>query len=142
MTYTIYNSSTGEILSTVFGNGDSLATTLNNQPYIEGAFNSQQHYVDIYTKAIVNKPQQPSENYNWDWTTKSWILDNTRVTNSARAQRNNLLSIIDRVNPIWFSSLTSDEQQELSAYRQALLNVPQQSGFPITIEWPTKPSWL
>jgi hypothetical protein len=29
---------------------------------------------------------------------------------------------------------------EMTAYRQALRDVPQQEGFPNTITWPTKPS--
>jgi hypothetical protein len=56
--------------------------------------------------------------------------------------RNVLLSDVDRVNPIWYASLATDQQQELQAYRQALLAVPQQAGFPESVEWPRKPTWL
>jgi hypothetical protein len=38
--------------------------------------------------------------------------------------------------------LTTEQQQQLQTYRQALLDVPQQAGFPDTIEWPEKPEWL
>lgn len=56
--------------------------------------------------------------------------------------RNKLLQNVDRVNPIWYASLSADQQAELTAYRQALLDVPQQAEFPTVINWPAKPSWL
>ena len=49
---------------------------------------------------------------------------------------------VDSYNPIRYGLLTTEQQQELAAYRQALLNVPQQSGFPADVAWPTKPTWL
>jgi len=45
-------------------------------------------------------------------------------------------------NPLRWGDLSEQEQTEVSAYRTALLDVPQQSGFPNTISWPTKPSCL
>ena len=55
-----------------------------------------------------------------------------------RAQRDLLLSVVDVVvsNPLRWASLTSDKQNEWTVYRQALLDVPQQSGFPRTVTWP------
>jgi pyruvate,orthophosphate dikinase len=35
-----------------------------------------------------------------------------------------------------------ERQVALQEYRQALLAVPQQPGFPDQVIWPTKPSWL
>ncbi len=49
---------------------------------------------------------------------------------------------VDRVNPVWYATLTTEQQAELAAYRQALLDVPAQAGFPNNISWPTKPVWL
>lgn len=45
-------------------------------------------------------------------------------------------------NPLRWGDLSEQEQTEVSAYRTALLDVPQQQGFPHTISWPTKPSCL
>jgi len=60
-----------------------------------------------------------------------------------RQDRNLVLNqTVDRVNPVWYASLTTEQQAELSAYRQALLDVPNQSGFPDSIIWPPKPTWL
>ena len=53
-----------------------------------------------------------------------------------------LVDNVDSYNAIRYASLTTEQQQELATYRQALLNVPQQTGWPTTITWPTKPSWM
>lgn len=42
-------------------------------------------------------------------------------------------------NPLRWADLTAVEQAAWTAYRQALLDVPQQSGFPTSVTWPTKP---
>ena len=59
-----------------------------------------------------------------------------------RGLRNDLLeSEVDPVvsNPLRWADMTSDKQAEWAQYRTDLLNVPQQSGFPNSISWPTKP---
>jgi len=60
-----------------------------------------------------------------------------------RSERDNILTrVVDPIvsNPLRWAELTSDKQAEWSQYRTDLLDVPQQSGFPNTITWPTKPS--
>ena len=42
-------------------------------------------------------------------------------------------------NPLRWAELSSTEQQQWTDYRTALLDVPQQSGFPNEVVWPTKP---
>jgi len=60
------------------------------------------------------------------------------VATQVRAKRDSLLVVVDVVvsNPLRWASLTSDKQNEWTVYRQALLDVPQQSGFPSTVTWP------
>jgi len=55
-----------------------------------------------------------------------------------RAERDNLLVVVDAIvsNPLRWADLSSDKQNEWSTYRQDLLDVPQQSGFPSTVTWP------
>ncbi len=43
-------------------------------------------------------------------------------------------------NPLRWDGLSTDKQNEWKTYRQALLDVPAQSGFPFTHTWPNKPS--
>ena len=51
-----------------------------------------------------------------------------------RSYRNNLIASTD-----WWSASDLTMTAKQTAYRQALRDVPQQSGFPSTITWPTKP---
>jgi hypothetical protein len=55
-----------------------------------------------------------------------------------RAERDSLLVVVDAIvsNPLRWADLSSDKQNEWSTYRQDLLDVPQQSGFPSTVTWP------
>jgi len=60
----------------------------------------------------------------------------------ARMMRNELLvTEVDPIvtNPLRWAELSSAVQQQWTDYRTALLDVPQQSGFPNDIVWPTKP---
>ena len=58
-----------------------------------------------------------------------------------RFDRDNRLTEVDAIagNALRWAELTSAKQAEWSTYRQALLDVPQQAGFPNSITWPTKP---
>ena len=59
-----------------------------------------------------------------------------------RNKRNTLLKEeVDAIagNALRWGALTPEQQQAWADYRQALLDVPQQDGFPETINWPVKP---
>ena len=58
-----------------------------------------------------------------------------------RADRDGRLLEVDAVagNALRWAALDADTQAAWATYRQALLDVPQQSGFPHDITWPTKP---
>ena len=63
-------------------------------------------------------------------------------SSDARILRDLLLtSEVDPIvtNPLRWAELSSTEQQQWTDYRTALLNIPQQSGFPNEVNWPTKP---
>jgi len=65
-----------------------------------------------------------------------------RVAAFVRDQRDGKLSSeVDPIvtNPLRWADLTTEKQNEWTQYRTDLLNVPQQAGFPNTINWPTKP---
>ena len=71
-----------------------------------------------------------------DYRTDEQKADNIRMF------RNELLvREVDPVvtNPLRWAELSSAVQQQWTDYRTALLDVPQQSGFPNDIVWPTKP---
>ena len=60
--------------------------------------------------------------------------DNAALEATERATRDDLLKATDHYG---LSDVTMSA--EMTAYRQALRDVPQQADFPATITWPTKP---
>ncbi len=85
-------------------------------------------------------------NFEVDWATisaKSTQIENDKPAKDARVERDNRLATeVDPIvsNALRWADLTETKQTEWSQYRTDLLNVPQQSGFPNTITWPTEPS--
>ncbi len=74
------------------------------------------------------------------------VQDNAMVLASqsldARIERDTILgSVVDPLatNPLRWAELTADKQAEWAQYRTDLLDVPDQSGFPNDITWPTRP---
>jgi len=61
-------------------------------------------------------------------------LINNNLANSARVERDALLKETDHYG---LSDVTMSDA--MKTYRQALRDVPQQTDFPSTISWPTKP---
>ena len=60
-----------------------------------------------------------------------------------RLERDSKLALeVDPIvsNSLRWNELSEAKQTEWSQYRTDLLNVPQQSGFPNTVEFPTKPT--
>ena len=60
-----------------------------------------------------------------------------------RMERDNILStVVDPIvsNPLRWADMTSEKQAEWASYRTALLDLPDQDGFPHNITWPTKPA--
>ena len=58
-----------------------------------------------------------------------------------RADRDGRLTEVDAIagNALRWAALDAETQAAWATYRQALLDVPQQSGFPNDITWPTEP---
>jgi hypothetical protein len=68
-------------------------------------------------------------------------LDATTASQVRYERNERLVSEVDPIvtNPLRWADLTAEKQNEWTQYRTDLLNVPQQAGFPNTINWPTKP---
>lgn len=68
-------------------------------------------------------------------------LTTEELAEQARKKRGELLSEMDVVisNPLRWGAFSPEKQQQYGIYRQELLAVPQQAGFPDNIVWPTTP---
>jgi hypothetical protein len=81
----------------------------------------------------------------WTWINDTWQRPADNYTDedyarAARIRRNRLLKKqVDAINYMRWSSMSQQEQNDWMAYRQALLDVPQQPGFPRDITWPLRP---
>lgn len=89
--------------------------------------------------------KRPQYFYQWNREDSIWDYDydiHLKVeTEESRNQRDRLLAELDSLvgNPLRFASYTDQQKVDLANYRQALLDVPQQSGFPLDVVWPIKP---
>ena len=72
------------------------------------------------------------------WTGTEWVITDAMV----RSKRDMLLKEVDLIagNALRWAALDADTQAAWAAYRQALLDVPAQAGFPHNVTWPEVPS--
>jgi hypothetical protein len=63
------------------------------------------------------------------------------LSEQLREKRDGLLLEVDAFvsNPLRWATLSAEQQDVWTVYRQALLDVPQQAGFPNDVVWPVKP---
>ena len=140
--YTVFNSNSGEIIitGTAQQEEDVAALLSTGQEYLL-EYSTQNQYVSF--GAIVSMPPKPSDDHRFDYATKTWVIDTQGVAARAMVKRNQLLAEgPDRVNPMWWASMSAAEQSDVTAYRQALLDAPQQPGYPLQIDWPPLPAVL
>lgn len=97
-----------------------------------------------YKQDIELAPDHTGE-IGWVWNGTSWYdpnkieLTSEQRASLARRKRNNLLKqSIDSINPLRWESFNEEEKEQWMSYRQALLDIPQQEGFPDNIIWPVK----
>lgn len=138
MIATTYDPTTGRILTNYAGDLPPQGS------YILGTWDAEQYQIK-HGQPVALSAKPPTHGYlvwQFDHAQQQWQLDVPRSMTQARAQRDQRLSAVDRVNPLWYASLTEAQQADLATYRSALLAVPQQANFPETILWPSKPTWL
>jgi len=79
---------------------------------------------------------KPDDDARWDEETLAWIPGPEVKATQVRLQRDQLLNETD-----WTQVADAPVDSTVySTYRQALRDIPQQSGFPTDITWPTNPS--
>ncbi|WP_169896357.1 phage tail assembly chaperone [Pseudomonas poae] len=61
---------------------------------------------------------------------------------SIRTRRQQLLTVTEVMQSADSSTLTDAQRSELALYRQAVRDVPQDTGDPYKVEWPELPTFL
>lgn len=144
MNYTIYDPTTGAISGHYsFTDTDLIDVNLQGKSYIQGKYSHTEYY--IANNAPVLKPEDPSnypQVYSFNYESKSYQYNQEASQTAIRTLRNKLLHTVDNISPVRYSTLSDQQKSDVVAYRQALLDVPQQQGFPTGIMWPSKPEWL
>ena len=68
------------------------------------------------------------------------FMENDTKAAQVRERRMYLLRTeVDAINPMRWETLTPEQQQSWRDYRQALLDVTTQAGFPWNVDWPVRP---
>ena len=98
-----------------------------------------------YPEGTVETPLQPTPIHVWNgsqWQEPSQSVKDEYAAAQVRNRRDYLLMAeVDPIasNALRWASLTADQQQAWADYRQALLDITQQAGFPHNVTWPSKP---
>lgn len=109
-----------------------------SESIIEGEADFLTQY--IVDGAVVDLPKKPAGEYKFDYVTKAWEFDSAAAEAKALAKRNQVLKDgPDRVNLMWWASMSPADQTAVTEYRQALLDITQQPGYPMEITWPDLP---
>lgn len=98
---------------------------------------------DPSTASFVLVPiDKPSDFHVYDVKNKVWVYQQDAATTAGRGERDMRLVQMDGVlcNPLRWASLSDAKKADWAVYRQALLDVPQQAGFPMDITWPVVPT--
>ena len=70
----------------------------------------------------------------------AYEITSEMLEKQARSRRDALLKeTVDSLNPMRWEALTELQKDDWRIYRQALLDVPQQEGFPVNVVWPIHP---
>jgi hypothetical protein len=136
MIYTIYVSATGEISRTV-QTDDVDSQIQSGESYVEGSIDSSAYYIDNGVAVAI--PAQTSPYSVFDFTTKQWVLVENLAIADVLPKRQKLLYASDWTQ-IPNGPLTTAQQAAWATYRQELRDIPQQSGYPYNVIFPTPPA--
>ena len=107
----------------------------SKNPETQKKFTSKEE-VETFINERVSQPNYWSVAYATDEEKKA--AEKPMYEEAVRAERNQLLNKYEWT--LTSPDLTDDKKAEWKTYRQALRDLPDQSGFPYTHTWPTKPT--
>jgi hypothetical protein len=94
------------------------------------------------TVEVELQPSQLHKMVDGQWVLPTQAELDAAEAASVRIKRDALLArVVDPIatNALRWASLTEDQRQAWAAYRQALLDITKQAGFPHNVTWPSKP---
>jgi len=136
MNFTIYNTTTGQIIQSGFCLDVSIQIIPDGCALLEIESDPLSQYID--NGQLINIPARPSLEHEFDYSSKSWVLNINSLKEFIANKRNNLLYKSDWTQ-LPNGPLSEQQQSQWATYRQALRDITTQSGYPANITWPTKP---
>lgn len=140
------------------------SNVVNGMVYLKINKDKVNAYGDMASLQAAEKEQKTGRLFDWSMTPEEWasadytarIVDgklvlglpkdivSTRQEETIRSERYLRLRVCDKMSPMRWNSLTDEQKQAWADYRQALLDIPQQEGFPWggdvnAVPWPEKP---
>lgn len=93
--------------------------------------------INVITGEIIQIPYTEQEQVEWDNKHAAYLADaDNRNAIAIRKERNSKLAATDWTQTI---DVPQSIKDKYAPHRQALRDVPAQSGFPNNVDWPTQP---
>lgn len=116
MLFTVYNETTGEIYRTGICPAEDFERQGDGYSVAEGTYPDNEYYWD---NGFVPMPPKPEGYYDFDYATKTWVLNEPQTIAANKAKRDNLLKQSD-----WTQlpdvPLTEEQKAAWATYRQEL----------------------
>lgn len=127
-----------DLTSTIVTDDDLLECNLPNyNPETLVPFSSESEVQEFINKKVITNANYFSHKLSDE--EKAQIAYDAAAA-EVRSKREQLLNeSVDIMNAVRWLSLTPEQQAALTTYRQELLDITAQSGFPNEVVWPTKP---
>lgn len=120
-----------------FGTDNKSSQMVNYKPEEEGFMELDDAYMGKRLILVKGKARELTES-EIEGEYKDYVAKSATIAN--RFQRDELLKAADVLTQLdrW-DLYTSKQKEALSAYKQALRDVPLQKGFPLEVVWPKAP---
>lgn len=136
----IVYSSDGKIEKTLsVNNDDDISINVPQDMFYIEAF-PEKSIADYYVENsfLVEKPLKPNGFYKFNYITKQWDPDPDQAAIDVLEQR-----LIKLQESDWTDTASAvtrlTNYKQWQDYRQALREIPQQSGYPLNVIWPEQP---
>jgi hypothetical protein len=138
MNYTIYKQATGQIARTVYTDEINLQLS-EGESYIDNSYDDTLYY--ILNNQPIQISEKPSVYAEFDYATKQWVLNTILAELDVKNKRRQFL-----INSDWTDTLSAKNRlgdtvyNQWQTYRQALRDIPTQTGYPYSVAWPIAPA--
>jgi len=113
---------------------DFLLQANDNENILEGTADVATQYIE--NGVVTNMPERPVGYYKFDYTQKAWVQDYDKADAEQRIKRGRLLKESDWTQ---LPDVPLTNKTEWATYRQELRDIPEQSGYPSNVVYPTPP---